>query len=157
MSIFFFTSNSNSNNVIWYREISLFHTLPFLSYWKIYKFHLFTDVVDDWGWKHFAKCKRYTDAVNDNAKKKRKTRRNRWMRWCNNRSMRFVDMIFLVVGLIYSTSFTGIFFRHFFSQVVVTNEMIHRNKWGKSVPGFEVSFAIENVSTFCTYLVFFIP
>lgn len=43
--------------------------------------------------------------------------------------MRSVDMIFSVVGLIYSTSFTGdfgssFFVPHAFSQAAVTNEMI---------------------------------
>lgn len=111
-----------ANNVIWYREISLFHTLPFLSNWKIYKFHLFTDVVDDWGWKHFTKRKRYTQMPWMIKQKygggKEELGRSRWIRWCNNRFMRFVDMIFLfflVGGLIYSTSFTGILVVPFFS------------------------------------------
>lgn len=152
----------SANDVIWYREISLFHTLPFLSYWKIYKFHLFTDVVDDWGWKHFAKCKRCTDAVNDKAKEREREcaegrkwgregtgwcERNRWIRWCNNRFMRSVDMIFLVVRLIFSTLFTSVLVVcHAFSQAAVTNEMIPNEMSEGSQTWFWGISAIQNIS-----------
>lgn len=73
--------------------------------------------------------------------------RNRWIRWCNNRFMRSVDMIFLVVRLIFSTLFTSVLVVcHAFSQAAVTNEMIPNEMGEGSQTWFWGISAIQNIS-----------